>query len=67
MPDSLAERIAVVETKVGALETMGPKIDEIYDYVVADRANRKLRNHFFGGLAGFVAVCGTLFEVFSKK
>lgn len=64
MSDSLAERIAVVETKVSALENMAEKVDQIYNFTVAEKANRRLRNQFFGGIAGVVAFLGTVWEIF---
>jgi hypothetical protein len=67
MSSILEERMAVVETKVGVLEDMAPKVNAIYDYMVADKANRKLRGQFFGGVAGFVALCGTIWEIFGSR
>lgn len=67
---TLAERVAVVETKVDTLTSnqadMAVKVNAIYDHVVASKANRKLAARFFAGIGGFVAVCGTVFEIFRK-
>jgi hypothetical protein len=71
MPETLAERVSVVETKVSAHEdTLGEiaiKVDDIHQFVVGERAKHRQRNQFFGGIAGIVAVCGTLWEIFRSR
>jgi hypothetical protein len=66
MEHTLAERIAVVETKVSTLEGMADKVDTIYDYIIADKANRKFRNRIFAGFAGFLGLAVSAAELFKK-
>lgn len=66
MERSLAERVAVVETKVSTLEDMAEKVDTIYDYIVADKANRKFRNRIFAGFAGILGLAVSAAELFKK-
>lgn len=66
MEHTLAERVAVVETKVSTLEGMAEKVDTIYDYIVADKANRKLRNRIFAGFAGFFGLAISAAELLKK-
>lgn len=67
---TLAERVAVVETKVDTLTKnqadIAVQVNAIYDHVVASKANRKLAGRFFAGIAGFVAVAASLVEIFRK-
>lgn len=68
MDQSLAERIAVVETKVSTLQTgqdsMSAKVDEIYNHVVAERANRKLAARVFAVILGFFTAADALVRIF---
>lgn len=70
MQASLPERLSVVETKVSAhedtLNDMAAKVDTIFEHVVAERAKLKQRTQFFAAIAGFVAFCGTLWEIFRR-
>jgi hypothetical protein len=70
MTDNIGERLAAVETKVGALQDsldpMAADVRLVRDYVLAEQAKKRLSKQFFGGIAGVVAICGTLFEIFRK-
>jgi hypothetical protein len=66
MDRTLAERVAIVETKVSTLETMAEKVDTIYDYIVADKANRKLRNRIFASIAGILGLFISAAELLKK-
>lgn len=66
MPESLAERLAVVETKVGVIEGMADKIDDMHQYIVAEKAKKKFTRQIFAGIAGVFAFAATLVELFRK-
>lgn len=66
MEHTLAERVAVVETKVSTLEDMAEKVGTIYDYIVIEKANRKLRNRIFASFAGVLGLFISAAELFKK-
>jgi hypothetical protein len=70
MDQSLAERVAIVETKVIALQdTLDPMAADlriVRDYVLGEKAERRFTRRIFAGIAGFFAVFGTLFEIFRR-
>jgi hypothetical protein len=66
MEKSLAERVAVVEEKVSTLEDMAVKVNDIHEYVIADKANRRMRNRIFAGFAGFFGLAISAAELLKK-
>lgn len=66
MSQSLAERMSVVETKVSTLQDMAAKVDDIHEYIITEKANRRLRNRIFASIAGLFAFVASVAEILRR-